>query len=220
MKYAYDQAVQRIESQPDPCVRMAIKTLSWLTYSKRNLIPEELRHALGTRPGMIRFDRKSLPAPQTIDSLCTGLVICDREKGTIRLIHHTAQEYFLQHPVLSNAELEIPTTMTTYLSFEDFSSGRCQNGKDFLKRRNNYPLHHYCSMNWVVYAFPVIDYSRELFDLITLFLEKEGNIHAANEAIIVDHNSIIIDNELYGETDKPGSPSRRMTRLRLSGYSM
>lgn len=170
LKYVYDQAIQRIESQPDPCVQMAIRTLSWLLYSKRDLTPEELQHALGTRPRMKKFNQKYLPALQTIDSLCAGLVRYDREKDTLRLIHNTAQEHLLQHPVLSNAWLEIPTTITTYLSFEDFFGGRCRNDEQFAKRRQSYPLHHYCSMNWVKYVLPVMNFPRELLELITQFL--------------------------------------------------
>ncbi|KAL4934273.1 uncharacterized protein BDV17DRAFT_4240 [Aspergillus undulatus] len=51
---AYDQAIKRIQSQSNACVQMAIKVLSWLTYSKRALYATELQHVL--RPDRVRMN--------------------------------------------------------------------------------------------------------------------------------------------------------------------
>jgi ankyrin repeat protein len=212
LEIAYDQAIQRIKAQQESCVQMAIRTLSWLTYSKRALAPEELQHALGTRPGMRKLNRKFLPALQTIDSLCAGLVVFNRNTGIIRLVHYTTQEFFMGNETLNNAELEITMTSIRYLSFEDFSSGRCTSYEEFMNRKQLYPLHEYCSINWASHASAAAAFfdSEELLDIITRFLEQEENLHASTQALLFGKPALSMSTLRY--------VPRRLTKVHVAAY--
>ncbi|GIJ86635.1 hypothetical protein Asppvi_005527 [Aspergillus pseudoviridinutans] len=181
----YDQAIDRIKSQSEPCWQMAMRVLSWLTYCKRALSAKELQHALGTRSGQRDLDRRSLPDIDIIDSVCAGLVVFDQNTRRIRLVHYTTKEYLLGHPSFRNSEAEITQTSLTYLSFEAFSSGRCTSPNDYKHRQELYPLHHYCAKYWTAHASAALDTSKELMTPIIAFLEKESNVHAAGQAVTV-----------------------------------
>lgn len=84
LELAYDQAMPRITSQgdsnqgrpddDDSQSKVALRALSWLTISKTALTADQLAHAIGTKPGMTDPDRENLMDPNTIDSLCAGLI--------------------------------------------------------------------------------------------------------------------------------------------------
>ncbi len=61
-------------------------------------------------------------------SVCTGLVIVDKESNIIRLVHYTTQEYFkqTQKEWFPTTEAEITTICVTYLSFSVFDTGCCE----------------------------------------------------------------------------------------------
>ncbi|KAJ5160570.1 uncharacterized protein N7482_007574 [Penicillium canariense] len=181
---AYDQAISRIQYQKEAFRRMAFRALSWLTFSKRALYAQELQHALGTRSGDKTLNKKFLPAIEIMDSLCAGLVVLDRESGTIRLVHYTTKEYLAETHVLHDAEVEITKTSLTYLSFDEFSSGRCSNKEDFGIRLQIFPLFHYCAENWGFHASAALKFSAEIKSVIHTFLDKTENISAASQAMM------------------------------------
>ena len=81
-------------------------------YAKRPLTTAEICCALAVEPDKVELDPENIPDIQDVVSVCAGLVVVDEESTVIRLVHHTAQEYFERISGLWNphAPLEITST--------------------------------------------------------------------------------------------------------------
>ncbi|GLB07508.1 hypothetical protein AtubIFM57258_002851 [Aspergillus tubingensis] len=71
--------------------KVALRALSWLTFSKTALTADQLAHAIGAKPGMTDPDRDNLMDPNTIDSLCAGLIAFDRNTAIFRMVKSRSQ---------------------------------------------------------------------------------------------------------------------------------
>ncbi|KAJ7601491.1 hypothetical protein DFH06DRAFT_1406902, partial [Mycena polygramma] len=111
---AYGAAVDRINQQGPGDMKLAWRTLSWITHAKRPLRCSELQGALAVEPGATDLDPDNLPDRNIVLFSCAGLVVFN-EKDEICFIHYTTAEYFkLAFP---GAQSDIAMTCITYLSF-------------------------------------------------------------------------------------------------------
>jgi len=115
-------------------------------------------------------------------SVCAGLVTVDKESGIIRLAHYTTQEYFerTQDHWFPNAETDIAIICVTYLSFDEFKSGFCQNDQDFEKRLQSNPLYDYASHNWGHHARA----ASTLIPEVNSFLERKAQVESSTQALL------------------------------------
>jgi len=114
---AYDATLERIRSQGCEKVELALATLMWVCHSERPLRPDELCHALGVEIGSTDFDPGQIPLIDTLLCCCQGLIMVDKEASTVRLIHHTLQEYLSTLPDLfTKVHSTIAETCLTYLN--------------------------------------------------------------------------------------------------------
>jgi hypothetical protein len=95
-----------------------------------------LQHALAIEVGDYELDEENLPQLEDMVPVCTGLVTIDEESGIVRLVHYTTQKYFerTQRQWFPNTETNITTICVTYLLFNDFESGICENDEEFERR--------------------------------------------------------------------------------------
>jgi hypothetical protein len=91
---AYDNAMQRIDSQNTDQKNLAREVLSWITCARRPLTTAELLHALAVAFGDSDLDEENIPDLDFILFLCAGLVVVTGDRTAIRLVHYTTQEYF------------------------------------------------------------------------------------------------------------------------------
>ena len=91
---AYDEAIERIESQLPEESELTKNVLSWITYAQRSLTTKELSYALAVEAGESKLDKDNIPDIEDMISVCAGLVAVDEESDVIRLVHYTTQEYF------------------------------------------------------------------------------------------------------------------------------
>jgi len=89
----YDATLERIRSQDGEKAKLAVATLMWVCHSERPLQVDELCHALAVEIGSADFDPDNVPLIATLMGCCQGLITVDKEALTVRLIHHTLQEY-------------------------------------------------------------------------------------------------------------------------------
>lgn len=81
---AYEQVLERIKEQGSWRWELAVKTLAWITCSKRYLYVKELQHALAVRLGMKVLDSDyDTHAESLLTSVCAGLVIVEPHSETI-----------------------------------------------------------------------------------------------------------------------------------------
>ncbi|KAI0440392.1 hypothetical protein F4803DRAFT_527515, partial [Xylaria telfairii] len=173
---AYNDAMARIKGQLPRHEDLALRTLLWITYAKRPLTTLELRHALGVEPETTEFDEDNLPDLEDMVSNCCGLVTVDEERGIIRLVHYTTQEYFERTGAswFPDAQFQILRACITYLSFDVFENGACVYWRELTQRLSTYPLYEYASDHWGHHAYSDSDYQRYCVVFLTQISKTEA----------------------------------------------
>ncbi|KAK1446285.1 hypothetical protein CMEL01_10528 [Colletotrichum melonis] len=118
----YNEAMNRIRSQPSEHVELALNVLSWTTGAKRPLTIEELQHALAVEEGETDIDQDNIIPVETMISVCAGLVTVSERRGrVIQLVHQTTQEYFerKRHQFFPDIDSQIAIACTNYLSIKN-----------------------------------------------------------------------------------------------------
>ncbi|UQC83094.1 uncharacterized protein CLUP02_08587 [Colletotrichum lupini] len=97
----YNEAMNRIRSQPSEHVELALNVLSWTTGAKRPLTIEELQHALAVEEGETDIDQDNIIPVETMIS--------------------TTQEYFerKRHQFFPDIDSQIAMACTNYLSIKN-----------------------------------------------------------------------------------------------------
>lgn len=183
----YDQAMLRIEDQSRQQIKRAEQVLSWVTLAERPLTVKELQHALAVEPGDTFLDEDALPDEDLMVSVCAGLVVVDKQKGIIRLVHYTTQDYLertldVRYP---HAQRNICATCITYLSFKVFSDGPFQAERFREKMRARLKeniLLAYAGQNWGNHARKVPTHDAMIVDeLVRGFFCKKGNVSISSQ---------------------------------------
>ncbi|KAN0079531.1 hypothetical protein V8E54_004745 [Elaphomyces granulatus] len=209
-RQAYDEAMEkRIKGQKPRFSDLALRTLSWITFSKRPLTTSELQHALAVTDGASTLDRRNLTHIDLITSVCAGLVTVDEESDIIRLVHYTTQEYFDQTWAtwFPNGQTDIAKTCVTYLSFKAFETGICYTYEDFKARLQSNVLYDYAARNWGHHARIS---SIEGGKLILNFLESTAKASASSQVMKDIEEATEEAFELIGES--------RMIGIHLAAY--
>lgn len=120
MHDAYEDAIERIESQNKGDRALAKQVLSWMTYAKQLLTVNGLQHAIAVEVETPELDMEFAPPNEDTITVCAGLLILDQESNSVRLVHYAAQEYLenIRSSWLPEAQEYIPKTCLTYLSSE------------------------------------------------------------------------------------------------------
>ncbi|KAF3075556.1 Ankyrin repeat domain-containing protein 50 [Trichoderma lentiforme] len=204
----YKQAMERIEGHTDAIRSLAKRILTWITHAKRPLSITEMQHALAVREFMTTFDSDYMPDVKDLKSVCAGLVTTDEESGIIRLVHYTAQEFFLKtrEEWFPGAEAFIAKTCITYLSFKAFDNGICQTEEIFEQRLRSNPLYHYAALNWGYHARKASTISREVMH----FLKCKVKVEASSQVLMITRSRKFTARSLHVR--------RKMTGLHLAAY--
>ena len=105
---------------------------------------EELCQALAVEIGMAHCNDDNIPSMRTVLSCCQGLVVVDREGLTVRLIHHTLQEYLASdRNLFQSPHSTIAETCLTYLNSEHVMTL-----PGFLIKPQRPPFLEYSSLYW------------------------------------------------------------------------
>ena len=116
----YGATLERIRTQNEEKVKLAVTALMWICHSERPLQVEELCHALAVEVGATDFDPENVPLITTLLECCQGLITVGTEASTVRLIHYTVQEYLCSHPGLfSSPHSVLAETCLTYLNSQN-----------------------------------------------------------------------------------------------------
>jgi ankyrin repeat protein len=181
---AYQEALDRIDSQQPGFRKLAQQVLAWTTYSQRPLTVGELQHALAVEVGTTEIDAENdLEEFSEMVSVCAGLVTIDPESNVIRLVHHTAQNFLEQvrEDWLADAQTKIAESCLAYLSLETLADGWCLNDTLFETKLNQNVFLDYAAKYWGTHA----SHKREprTKNLALSFLNKEGNTSSAHQVM-------------------------------------
>ena len=148
LNFLYEEAMQRINNQPDGPKELTTNVLRWIVHAKRPLKTVELRCALAIRLGTRELDHDYMPEVDDMVSYSAGLVTIDEESGIIRLVHFTTQDYFerTREKWFRDAETRMAEACATFLSFDIWVNAKARNKLRF--RQDDYqgfrPPHWLC----------------------------------------------------------------------------
>jgi len=101
--------------------KLAIHALRWIYSSYRALSAEELLEALSVIPGDCNFDASGMTSIETLLKATGGLVLFDQNSKSLRLVHHTLQDFLDRHSTILGCSQEFALErIATYLHFEEF----------------------------------------------------------------------------------------------------
>ncbi|KAJ7323836.1 hypothetical protein DFH08DRAFT_817316 [Mycena albidolilacea] len=126
----YEIAIQRIEAQSKEDRKITHSTITWVANAKQPLTTEELQVALAVEPGMQQLNEENLMNIDIILSVCTGLVIVNKESSVVPLIHFTTQEYLdsIQTVLFPDAQREITEILLAFLTFNGYPDSLWESG--------------------------------------------------------------------------------------------
>ncbi|VUC33634.1 unnamed protein product [Clonostachys rosea] len=188
---AYEQVMRRITGQMPGMKDLALNVLMWITFAKRQLTIEELRHALATKKAQSHIDDGDLLDVVDMISVCAGLVTTDTESGIVRLVHFTTREYLMQTQSrwFACAEARIAATCAIYLSFDSFGSGPCF-GDDRLSERLRFsPFYSYATLYWGHHAREDGSRIQEVID----FLTQKAKVESSSQVLMTPGESLFWD---------------------------
>lgn len=150
----YGQAMERIEAQSEDARNLAKSIIAWVVHAKTTLTVRELMEALAIEPRTSRLNQDMRPHPEDVDSLCAGLITVDHNTEAVRLVHQSAQEYFLRHNYFPNAQEKIMRACLTYLSYDYFEKGTIKEGVE--NRFWFYCFYQYAATSWGFHAKSIL----------------------------------------------------------------
>jgi len=176
---AYEEVMERINSQAAESANLAKQVISWVAYSKRALTVTEIQHALAIEPGELDLDQDNITPVENLVSVCAGLVVVDEGSNIVHLVHYTTQEYFDRTGKhwFPNAEADIATACITYLLFKTFQSEPTDELALHVQIQSN-PLYVYAALNWGHHARNSFLDDSKLGHLVTDFLENKSGVAA------------------------------------------
>ncbi|PVH69804.1 hypothetical protein DL98DRAFT_399223, partial [Cadophora sp. DSE1049] len=146
----YEEALQRIQRQPEDESKLAMRVLSWITHAIRPLKVGEIQHAIAAmnfEPDDTTLDEEGLTDEAELITVCGGIAVIDQNSRVIRLVHYTTQEYFERHrsEIFPTAQVDILYTCIRYLSMDPFKDGPCTTDLEMDNRLKNFELIEYTS---------------------------------------------------------------------------
>ena len=180
----YDQIIERIRDQSEENAELGLKVLSLVFGAATLLDFDELSHALAIQPGDTDFDFEALVDLDVLLSVTAGLVTYQvdnvddvDEVGSIELVHHTLHEYFKANEkrLFPDFELVMAKNCLSYLSLNEFGSGKCATGDLLEKRKKDFKFLNYAATRWPYYLREV---QMELMDQCLAFVQDSSKTSA------------------------------------------
>ncbi|KAJ4221452.1 hypothetical protein NW759_006698 [Fusarium solani] len=181
----YLKTTQRIDNQPEEYCSLAKATLIWLVCAMRPMTVPELREALAIKINASSLDSGDFSTTKSIVEACKGLVTIGNDE-VIQLLHHTAREYldsnfgWLEEPSIRGlaiaeaaerakamAHRDITLKLLTYVSFDAFGAGPCDDDDQYLERGMSNRFYSYGSCHWVDHLKSSGPYVSNIVDLGT-----------------------------------------------------
>jgi hypothetical protein len=158
----YEEALERIQRQPEDESKLAMRVLSWITHAIRPLKVGEIQHAIAVmnfEPDDTTLDEEGLADEAELITVCGGIAVIDQNSRVIRLVHYTTQEYFERHrsEIFPTAQVDILCACIRYLSMDPFKDGPCTTNLEMENRLKNFELIEYASRNWGTHACGELD---------------------------------------------------------------
>ena len=181
----YEGILERVEDQKKSDVTLARQALAWVVLAHRPLSVSELRQALAVAPSDDEFDPDAQTDLSTIFTVTVGLITADADRGAVRLVHRTAQEYFDENwkNLFPTAATDIAVAIMTYLNFEPLSTP-CEGSEEDVEvesRLGKFPFFAYASTYWGEHIQAVLDVPQTQSEVMK-FLRDPSKLASTTQA--------------------------------------
>lgn len=183
---AYHATMQRIIDQGQSRSRRAFEVMKWVLLAKRPLMSVEMEHAVSIEHESNDIDCEDIVPATTLASLCAGLVLIDNN-GDFRFMHQTVPEYLKQHhsEKFQDADSSIAESCLTYVRYETFAKGPCEDFATLQARRLQYPAYSYCTRHWYQHLVANGTLCERQKQAALQFFESEPHWRSANQETFV-----------------------------------
>jgi hypothetical protein len=145
----YETVMESICSGNDDSTELAQKILSWIYHAKRPLKMPEFREAIAIRKTDTNLAEDDLMDPGEIVELCGSLISYDPSSQVVSLSHEKIYEFLTsRHSQFLMPQSDIGKLCLTYLLFETFNGGRCQDESSYRELIAARPLGNYAARYW------------------------------------------------------------------------
>ena len=180
----YDEALRRLDEQDEHHVELARKVLAWILYAPRSLTIVELQHALAVESSTsnLGIEEEHIVSSDDIIYSCAGLVALDRKTCIVRMVHYSAQEYFLtnRQAHFPDGHGDIAAVCLKYLMSGLFSYGRYTDKGQVETDLKKNPFLDYAAFYWGYHAREA-GTNAELTSTIVRFMEMTPNLSCVVE---------------------------------------
>lgn len=131
----YERILMKISKSSLARQELALRVFRWTICTRRPMETQELQEAVAFDNWDTSWDREKIPDGNLMIETCRGLLVRDKEDGTVRFAHHTVQQYLLATPMIKSrqqlhglpfrhfeAEAFVGQVCITYLCFSDFET--------------------------------------------------------------------------------------------------
>jgi ankyrin repeat protein len=179
---AYESSVDRIDAQSEALREIGHRLIGWVVHAERPLKPAEVTHAFAIEPEDDEIDQESIPMIQTLLRTCAGLVVLDRDRNTLVMVHISAYEFFyIRRDGNYRWHEDIARTSLSYLCLHSLQAGPCSNIDDINRRLKELPFLQYAARKWGKHASePEIE--EKLSPIIHRLLEDSNLIASSFQA--------------------------------------
>ena len=131
----YERILMKISKSSLARQELALRVFRWTICARRPMETQELQEAVAFDFWDTSWDGEKIPDGNLMIETCRGLLVRDKEDGTVRFAHHTVQQYLLTAPSIKiqqqlqgtlfrrfEAEAFVGQVCITYLCFSDFET--------------------------------------------------------------------------------------------------
>ena len=172
---SFQGIIARIRKRPHASAKLGMQVLMLLHFALRPLELAELQHALAVKNGHLEFDWGNIPSRKALLDCCLGLVLVDEETSTVRFVHFTLEEYFLD-----NARTEFPEGYSSIaescLTYLNSSQPRrhCTDLHSLEENINKYPFLKYAALHWGTYYVKQEKCNDGITQLVRMLVKHES----------------------------------------------
>ncbi|TFK17207.1 hypothetical protein FA15DRAFT_628956 [Coprinopsis marcescibilis] len=149
----YQITMERIEGRPGS--DLADRALTWLVHARESLNMDDLLYALTVDPATFAYGPDLLVDPETLLSVCCGLITFESKTSLVRLVHYTARDFLVTY--LSKTGVDVQATLACTCvarlrscGFEDYQG---DNSYSYLYDDfKTHPFLAYAYYNWAAHA--------------------------------------------------------------------
>lgn len=175
----FEETFDRINEQLPSRQKIAVDSMMFISYARRTLSIDELRHALTLRVEDADLARDNLLPARAIIESCSDLVVIDNESSTIRFVHHTLQEFLVNHRqyVFKFGESYFNNICLKYLLLDSVVESFERRTWDFATTQADFPFYLYAARYCGYHAHNVP--SENIKDLAMKFLRSYPHLMCA-----------------------------------------